>query len=587
MVGPGIIKSSRSFPNRKHHSQNPLSVDNVFRPGLPEASPGELLGYKGDIYLIFMGALNSYSDALLRLPVTSNMKPDPPRSTLESSISTVVEMMMSEDTGAVIIVEDSRPIGIITEKDVLRRVIKTGRDFEETLAKDVMTKPLITIEADRPISDAIEILRENNIRRLAITEAGALVGLTTERRLLEFVNEQYRMNSLGGSTLVLSDESVRLRVAYISTFPPRECGIATFTNDLVDAISRLYVTQSPTIIAINDRGGYYNYPSQVGFQIDREEVDSYIEAADYVNRSDIDIVNLQHEYGLFGGIWGEHILAFLEKVKKPVVTTLHTVLPEPVPDAHRVLEGILQFSEHVIVMARVGIGILEQLYHTFGDKAQYIPHGGPNVPFISSVPVKKGLGLEDRVVLSTFGLISRGKGIEYAIRALPPIVKEEPRVLYLVIGETHPEVRKHEGESYRQSLLDLVGDLGIDGNVRFVNRFLEKSELISFLQATDIYILPYPNKAQISSGTLLYALSTGKAIVSTPFLHAEEVMSEGAAMRCEFRDPESIADSVINLLQFGDVHDKIERRAYQYSREMIWPNVGMRYVNLFYKTLDL
>jgi CBS domain-containing protein/glycosyltransferase involved in cell wall biosynthesis len=534
-----------------------------------------------------MGALNSYSDALLRLPVTSNMKPDPPQSAPDSSISKVVEIMMREDIGAVVIVEESHPVGIITEKDILMRVVNTARDFEETLARDVMSEPIITIDAERPISDALEMLRENNIRRLAVTDAEALIGITTERRLLEIVNEQYRINSLGRLTQIPPDESDRLKVAYISTFPPRECGIATYTSDLVEAISHLYITQSPTIIAINDRGGYYNYPPQVGFQIDREDMDSYIEAAEYVNRSDIDIVNLQHEYGLFGGVWGEHILAFLERVEKPVVTTLHTILPEPVPDAHRVLEGVLRFSEHVTVMARVGIRILEQVYLTFGDKAQYIPHGCPNVPFISSVPVKKGLGLEDRVVLSTFGLISRGKGIEYAIRALPPIVKAEPKVLYIVIGETHPEVRKHEGESYRQSLLDLVGDLKIERNVRFVNRFLEKSELISYLQATDVYILPYPNEDQISSGTLLYALSTGKAIVSTPFLHAEEVMFEGAAMRCEFRAPESIADSVINLLQFGDVHDKLERRAYQYSREMIWPNVGMRYVNLFYKTLGL
>jgi CBS domain-containing protein/glycosyltransferase involved in cell wall biosynthesis len=534
-----------------------------------------------------MDALNSYSDALLKLPVTNNMKSDPPQSTPESTISIVVDMMVSEDIGAVVIVEESRPVGILTEKDILRRVVKRGRDFEETLAQDVMTKPVIIIEAERPINDALEMLRENNIRRLVVTQAENLIGITTERRLLEVINEQYRMNSLGSLTRVSLDESDRLKVAYISTFPPRECGIATYTNDLVEAISKLYVTQSPTIIAINDKGGYYNYPPQVEFQIDREDVDTYIEAAEYVNRSDIDIVSLQHEYGLFGGVWGEHILAFLERVEKSVVTTLHTVLPEPVPDAHRVLEGVIRFSEHVTVMARVGIGILEQVYLTFGDKAQYIPHGCPNVPFISNVLVKKGLGLEDRVVLSTFGLISRGKGIEYAIRALPPIVKAEPRVLYLVIGETHPEVRKHEGEGYRQSLLDLVGDLGIERNVRFVNRFLEKSELINFLQATDVYILPYPNEAQISSGTLLYALSTGKAIVSTPFLHAKEVMSEGAAIRCEFRAPESIADEVINLLKFDDVHDKFERRAYQYSREMIWPNVGMRYVNLFYKTLDL
>lgn len=534
-----------------------------------------------------MGALNIYSSALLKLPVTSNMKSDPPQTTPDTTISNVIEIMMSEDIGAVVIVEDKRPIGIITEKDILWRVINTEKNFEEILAKDIMSKPVITVEAERPIKDALEILRDKNIRRLVITEAEALIGLTTERRLLEIVNDHYQMRSSGRLTQIIHDEAIRLKVAYLSTYPPRECGIATFTNDLVDAISYLYVTQSPTIIAINDRGGYYNYPQLVGYQIEKEEVDSYREAAKYINRSDIEIVNLQHEYGLFGGVWGDHILDFLEMVKKPVITTLHTVLPEPAPDAHRVLEGILQFSEYVIVMARIGIEILEQLYDTFGDKAQYIPHGCPNVPFISNVTVKSSLGLENRVILSTFGLISRGKGIEYAINAIPQIVNVDPKVLYLIIGETHPEVRKHEGESYRQSLLDLVRDLGIERNVRFVNRFLEKSELIRYLQATDIYILPYPNKDQISSGTLLYALSTGKAIVSTPFLHAKEVISEGAAMECEFKDPESLSDSVINLMKFSDVHDKLERRAYQYSREMIWPNVGMRYVNLFYNALNL
>jgi glycosyltransferase involved in cell wall biosynthesis len=503
-----------------------------------------------------------------------------------SQVSNIVELMMNEDTGAVVIVEAGHPIGILTEKDILQRIIKTGKDFEATQAKDVMTKPLITIQAERPIIDALDMLRENNIRRLPITKGGMLIGLTTERRLLEIVNEQYRINRLSSHALI-HDETVRLKVAYVSTYPPKECGIATFTQDLVSAISGLFVTQSPTIIAINDRGSYYNYSPLVDFQIERDEVDSYIDAAEYVNKSDVDIVNLQHEYGLFGGIWGEHILTFLERVKKPVITTLHTVLPEPSYDAERVLDGILQFSDYVIVMARVGIGLLEQVYQIFGDKAQYIPHGCPNVPFISSTHVKEGLGLKNRIVLSTFGLISRGKGIEYAIKALPQISKEDPNILYLVIGETHPEVRKHEGESYRQSLLDLVSELGIEKNVRFVNRFLEKSELLRYLQATDVYILPYPNRDQISSGTLLYALSTGKAIVSTPFLHAEEVISEGAAMRCELRNPESIADSVNSLLKYGDIHRRYERRAYQYSREMIWPNVGMRYVNLFYKTMGL
>jgi len=347
------------------------------------------------------------------------------------------------------------------------------------------------------------------------------------------------------------------------------------------------VTGPSSVMAINDRGGYYDYPDLVRFQIDREEVESYVRAAEYINGSDVDVVNLQHEYGLFGGTWGEHVLTFLEELRKPVVTTLHTVLQEPVPDAKRVLEGVLRHSDYVIVMAKVGIGILEQLYGTFADKVRYIPHGCPNVPFVGTEPIKKGLGLEDRVVLSTFGLISRGKGIEHAIRAIPQIVEEEPRSLYLIIGETHPEVRKHEGETYRQYLLDTVEELGMGENVRFVNRFLEKGELIRFLQATDVYVIPYPNREQISSGTLLYALSTGKAIVSTPFLHAEEVMSEGAAMRCEFKDPDSLAGAVKSLLQFRDVHELYQKRAYQYSRPMIWPNVGMMYVNLFCETLGL
>lgn len=253
-----------------------------------------------------MGLLNSYSDTLLRLPVTSNMKTDPPTSTPRSTVFEVVDVMMNKDVGAVVIVEDKIPVGIITEQDILRRVVKTGKDFMNTLAEDVMTKPLITIDAGSQLSEALEILREKNIRRLAITEDGNLVGLTTERRLLEVVNDQYRINYLSRPIMVLPDESVRLSIGYISTFPPRECGIATYTNDLVSAISRLYVTQSPNIIAINDRGGYYNYSPLVRFQIDREDVSSYIDAAEYINRSDIDVVNLQHEYGLFGGTWGTH-----------------------------------------------------------------------------------------------------------------------------------------------------------------------------------------------------------------------------------------------------------------------------------------
>lgn len=524
---------------------------------------------------------------LLNLTVQTNMRLDPPVVLPSESVSTIIDLMIEENIGAVVVVDEVRPVGIITERDVFERVVRSESDFEATIVRDVMSKPVITIESKRSLREALELLRKHKIRRLVVTEDGDLAGLTTERRLLEVVHSRYSMSGYDVVKRIPADESNRIRVAYVSTYPPRECGIATYTYDLVDAISRLYVLKPPFVTAINDRGGYYDYADVVRFQIDREMVESYVEAAEYINKSDVDIVNLQHEFGLFGGIWGEHILAFLKELEKPVVSTLHTVLLEPDSDSRRVIESILQNSMHVIVMARVGVQILENLYSTLADKVRYIPHGCPNVPFISSQTMKHRLGLEDRIVLSTFGLISRGKGIEYAIQALPPIVKEESRIMYLIIGETHPEVRKHEGETYRKYLFDLVDSLGLENNVRFVNRFLPKNELIRHLQATDIYIVPYPNKEQISSGTLLYALSTGKAIISTPFLQAKEVISEGCAVECEFKNPDSITGCVMKLLKSDDIHRRLEKSAYDYSRGMIWPYVAMKYVNLFYEVLGL
>ena len=529
----------------------------------------------------------SYLEELLRLPVQTNMRLEPPVVSPSDSVSTIIDIMIEENIGAVVVADEGRPIGIVTERDVFERVVRPHWDFETTIVRDVMSKPLITIESKRSIGEALELLLKHKIRRLVVTEDGNLIGLTTERRLLEVAHSRYSMRGYDIAKRVPADEFDRIRVAYVSTYPPRECGIATYTYDLVDAISRLYVLGPPVVTAINDRGGYYDYADLVRFQIDREMVESYVEAAEYINESDVDIVNLQHEFGLFGGIWGEHILAFLEKLEKPVVSTLHTVLLEPDSDSRRVLESVLQHSKRVIVMARVGVQILENLYSTLADKVRYIPHGCPNVPFISSQPIKHRLGLEDRIVLSTFGLISRGKGIEYAIQALPPIVQEEPRIIYLIIGETHPEVRKHEGETYRKYLFDLVDSLGLEKNVRFVNRFLPKNELIRHLQATDIYVVPYPHREQISSGTLLYALSTGKAIISTPFLHAEEVISEKCAVECEFKNPDSITDCIKRLLESDEVHRSLEKSAYNYSRSMIWPNVAMKYVNLFYEALGL
>jgi len=377
------------------------------------------------------------------------------------------------------------------------------------------------------------------------------------------------------------------RVAFLSSYPPRECGIATYTKDLVDSVNKLKILKPSIILAINDKGGYYNYPRNVRFQIESDDIESYKETAEYVNNSDIDLVHLQHEFGLFGKNWGENIITFQERIKKPIITTLHTLLIEPCEDVKRITNKIVEYSNHVTVIARTGINILENVYEKLPDKIEYIPHGTPNIPFIRSEILRRRLGLKNRIVLSTFGLINRGKGIEYGIRALPELVKKYPGILYLIIGETHPEVRKYEGENYRKELLELVSKLGLEKNVRFENRFLRKSELIRYLQATDIYIIPYTNKDQISSGTLAYAISTGKAIISTPFLHAKEVISEGSAMECKFRDPQSITNCIDTLLNNEDIMHNLEQQAYSYGRDKIWPNIAMEHINLYYKALGL
>jgi glycosyltransferase involved in cell wall biosynthesis len=499
----------------------------------------------------------------------------------------LLDLFVVNNVGAVVIVEDYAPVGIVTERDIIERILKQEKDIESTTVREIMSSPLVTIEADKSIREALEVLRGHNIRRLVVTKNGNLIGLTTERRLLNLAHSVYMemTRSIGAGTVDSGIE--KPTVAYLSTYPPRECGIATFTQDLVDSITKQQSLPPPFIVAINDRGGYYDYPVEVKLQVERESQESFEDVANQIKESGIKLVNIQHEYGLFGGNWGDHLISFMEQVDKPIVTTLHTILQEPPPDAERVMDEVLRLSDIVIVLARVGAKILEERYNTLSYNVRYIPHGCPNVPFLKSQTAKKGLGLESRYILSTFGLISRGKGIEYAIQSLPEIVEKKPEVLYLVIGETHPEVRKHEGESYRQILFDQVSKLGLENNVRFVNRFLSKSDLIRYLQATDTYIIPYPNKDQISSGTMLYALCTGKAIVTTPFLQAGEVINEGAAVGCEFRDPESIARCVNTLIQSDKLKDRYERQAYEYTRDKIWPSVAMRYINEFYKTLGM
>jgi len=369
-------------------------------------------------------------------------------------------------------------------------------------------------------------------------------------------------------------------IAFLGTYTPRECGIATFTKDLIDSIDFLGKYAPARVIAVNEIETIYDYDSRVKQQIRQDFEEDYIQAAKYINASRINVVNVQHEFGIYGGEWGKYILSFLKNVQKPVITTLHSVQPDFESTGRSVLKEILDHSEAIVVMARAAKNILKE-YKVPNKKINVVQHGCPDIPFLNSDSVKPSLGLKGRTILSTFGLINRGKGIEYAIQALPALVEKFPNILYLIIGETHPEVRKIEGETYRMSLIQLVNQLGLKNHVRFHNRFLTKRELIRYLHATDIYITPYIGPNQISSGTLVYAIAAGRAVVSTPYLHAKEVLSHGRGMFCEFKNPDSIAEELKKLLEDDNLRREIGKKAYKYSRSFIWPKVAQEYTDIF------
>lgn len=372
---------------------------------------------------------------------------------------------------------------------------------------------------------------------------------------------------------------------FVSTYTPRECGIATFTKDLVDSVDRLNKFRLG-VVAVNEPEAIYSYDERVKRQIRQDSVDDYVEAARYVNSSRFNVVNLQHEFGIFGGEWGEYIVSFLNELQKPVVTTLHTVASDFESKAQEVLKSIASRSSSVVVMARVAKQILEK-YEVPAKKVRVVQHGCLDVPFVDSAGVKDSLGLKGKTVLSTFGLINRGKGIQYAIRALARVVDRNPNLVYMIVGETHPGVRKVEGERYRAELMRLVDKLGLDEHVRFHNRFLSKRELIKFLQATDIYVTPYISPNQISSGTLVYALGVGRAVISTPYLHAKEVLANGRGLFCDFNDSNSIADCLDELLDDVPLRKSMEKKAYAYSRKFVWSNVAKDYAGLFKQAIRL
>jgi len=370
-------------------------------------------------------------------------------------------------------------------------------------------------------------------------------------------------------------------VAFVGNYIPRQCGIATFTTDLCEAIASQFPQTNCIALPINDTEEGYDYPPRVRFEINEKDIDSYRRAADFLNINNVDVVCLQHEYGIFGGKAGNYILAFLKELHIPVVTTLHTILREPSYEQKRILEEISARSDRVIAMSQRGVEFLREIYKIPMEKIEMIPHGIPDVPFVDPSFHKDRFGVEGKIVILTFGLISSNKGIEYVISALPEIVSRYPNVVYVILGATHPNVKRHEGETYRLFLQRHAYEKGVEKHVIFYNQFVSLEELIEFIGAADFYITPYLNPAQIVSGTLAYTVGAGKAVISTPYWYAEEMLAEERGILVPFRDSKAIAEQVINLLENEPKRHSIRKRAYLYARNMIWPKVAQRYMECF------
>ena len=371
------------------------------------------------------------------------------------------------------------------------------------------------------------------------------------------------------------------RIAIIGNYLPRRCGIATFTTDLCDAIHAEYEATELLALPVNDTEEGYNYPARIRFELSQDELASYRQAADFLNFSNIDLVCMQHEYGIFGGPAGAHILELLRRLQMPIVTTLHTVLREPDFDQRIVMKEIAALSDRLIVMSRQSAEILQEVFHVPISKIDLIPHGIPDLAFTDPSFYKDAFGTEGKDVLLTFGLLSPNKGIENVIKALPAILSKHSNVVYMISGVTHPHVLRHEGDKYRLYLQKLAKDLGVEANVIFRNRFVSPQELVEVIGAADIYITPYKHKGQVVSGTLAYALSAGKAIISTPYLHATELLDDGRGVLVPFDDPQAIATKTIELLDNGTARHAMRKRAYLYTRDMVWNRVAQRYMGSF------
>lgn len=372
----------------------------------------------------------------------------------------------------------------------------------------------------------------------------------------------------------------KANVVFLSTYPPRACGIATFTQDLVTELKKAGRI-NPVIAAISD--AQYEYPSLVRFTLEQQDPAAYSELAKRIDSAGPDYCMIEHEYGIYGGKWGEDLLKLTESLTTPYFMTLHTVLPEPKKKQKEIICSAAAKSQGIITMAHNTKQILTDTYGIEKEKIAVIHHGVPNYPISDRGTLKKEEGFSGRFVVSTFGLISPGKGLEYGIEAIARVAKKHPEVLYLILGQTHPVVKKRDGEKYRESLENTVKKLGIENNVRFVNRYLTKEEIIRYLCLSDVYMTPYLSKDQAVSGTLAYAVGYGRVIVSTPYLYAQEMLADGRGLLAEFRSAGSLADCVLQVMENPGQKAEMENRTLQLGRTMLWNNIAAQYAQLFTK----
>ena len=369
------------------------------------------------------------------------------------------------------------------------------------------------------------------------------------------------------------------QAAIIGNFPPRQCGLATFTRDMYTCLAQALPQAKWHVIAMNDPDGAYDYPSEVTDQLPQNDLQAYRDLADRLNADGTQVLFVQHEFGIYGGPAGAYLLECLERLTMPVVTTLHTILENPNAEQRRVMDRLIRVSATIVTMARKGAEILRRVYNVPESKIAIVPHGAPSRPLKDTSEFKSLLNLSGKKVLTTFGLLSPNKGIDTVIAALPQIVRAHPDPIYLIVGATHPHLIKNEGEAYRDRLTDMARRLGVENHIRFVNRFINDDDLVDILQATDVYVTPYLTETQITSGTLSYALALGKPVVSTPYWHAAEALAGGVGALCPFNDSEAFSLAINNLLTSDKARQSMAMRAYMYGLSSRWSAVAQAYVN--------